>query len=115
MTHHSDRGVQYGSNAYVARLESIHSCISMTEDYNPTDNAIAERVNGIIKQEWLYHMKRPKDLDDARCIIAGIIDFYNNKRPHMSKRHAYAKTNEGKALQCGIRVSVLFMVLNFVS
>ena len=84
MTHHSDRGVQYCSNAYVARLESIHSCISMTEDYNPTDNAIAERVNGIIKQEWLYQMKRPKNLDDARCIIAGIIDFYNNKRPHMS-------------------------------
>lgn len=84
MTHHSDRGVQYCSNAYVARLESIHSGISMTEDYNPTDNAIAERVNGIIKQEWLYHMKRPKNLDDARCTIAGIIDFYNNKRPHMS-------------------------------
>ena len=56
----------------------------MTEGYNPTENAIAERVNGIIKQEWLYHMKRPKNLDDARCIIAGIIDFYNNKRPHMS-------------------------------
>ncbi|MES5167282.1 integrase core domain-containing protein [Prevotella melaninogenica] len=84
MTHHSDRGGQYCSNAYVARLESIHSCISMTEDYNPTDNAIAERVNGIIKQEWLYHMKRPKNIDDARCIIAGIIDFYNNKRLHMS-------------------------------
>ena len=56
----------------------------MTEDYKPTDNAIAERVNGIIKEEWLYHMKRPKDLEDARRIIADIIDFYNNRRPHMS-------------------------------
>ena len=38
----------------------------MTEDYKPTDNAIAERVNGIIKQEWLYRMKRPSDVVAAR-------------------------------------------------
>ena len=56
----------------------------MTEDYKPTDNAIAERVNGIIKQEWLYRMKRPKNLNDANRIIRNIIYFYNNKRPHMS-------------------------------
>ena len=56
----------------------------MTEDYKPTDNAIAERVNGIIKQEWLYRMKRPKDLEEAQNIIRDIVDFYNNKRPHMS-------------------------------
>ena len=71
----------------------------MTEDYKPTDNAIAERVNGIIKQEWLYRMKRPKNLDDACRIIRDIIDIYNNKRPHMSngmmtpvqKRESYTK------------------------
>lgn len=84
MTHHSARGSQYCCNAYVVRLNEIHASISMTEDHKPTDNAIAERVNGIIKEEWLYHMKRPKNLEDARRIIAGIIDFYNNKRPHMS-------------------------------
>lgn len=56
----------------------------MTEDYKPTDNAIAERVNGIIKQEWLYRMKRPKDLKHAQKIMADIIAFYNNRRPHMS-------------------------------
>ena len=84
LTHHSDRGSQYCSNAYVDLLKSVHASISMTEDYKPTDNAIAERVNGIIKQEWLYRMKRPKDLEDARTIIRDIIDFYNNKRPHMS-------------------------------
>ena len=84
LTHHSDRGAQYCCNAYVARLKEINASISMTEDYKPTDNAIAERVNGIIKEEWLYHMKRPKDLEDARRIIADIIDFYNNRRPHMS-------------------------------
>ena len=62
LTHHSDRGSQYCCNAYVARLKEIHASISMTEDYKPTDNAIAERVNGIIKEEWLYHMKRPRTL-----------------------------------------------------
>ena len=81
-------------------LKSINAAISMTEDYKPTDNAIAERVNGIIKQEWLYRMKRPENLDEARRIISDIIGFYNNKRPHMSngmktpvqKRLEYNKT-----------------------
>ena len=84
LIHHSDRGSQYCSNAYVEMLKSIKASISMTEDYKPTDNAIAERVNGIIKQEWLYRMKRPKDLEEAQNIIRDIVDFYNNKRPHMS-------------------------------
>ena len=84
LIHHSDRGSQYCCNAYVERLNSISATISMTEDYKPTDNAIAERVNGIIKQEWLYRMDRPKNLEDARKIISSIINFYNNKRPHMS-------------------------------
>lgn len=100
LIHHSDRGSQYCSNAYVDMLKSINAAISMTEDYKPTDNAIAERVNGIIKQEWLYRMKRPENLDEARRIISDIIDFYNNKRPHMSngmktpvqKRLEYNKT-----------------------
>jgi transposase InsO family protein len=55
----------------------------MTEDYCPTDNALAERVNGIIKQEWLYRMKRPKGTREARELIRSIVDFYNNRRPHM--------------------------------
>ena len=42
------------------------------------------RVNGIIKQEWLYRMKRPEDIREARKAIGGIITFYNTKRPHMS-------------------------------
>lgn len=88
LIHHSDRGSQYCCNDYIARLESIHAAISMTEDYKPTDNAIAERVNGIIKQEWLYRMKRPKDKDEAQKILADIIRFYNNNRPHLN--------NEGK-------------------
>ena len=88
LIHHSDRGSQYCCNAYIELLNSIHASISMTEDYCPTDNAIAERVNGIIKQEWLYRIRRPKDRSEAQKIICGIIDFYNNKRSHLS--------NEGK-------------------
>ena len=49
--HHSDRGVQYCCDAYVATLKGHGIAISMTEDYKPTDNAIAERINGIIKTE----------------------------------------------------------------
>lgn len=84
LVHHSDRGSQYCCNAYVARLNEIHASISMTEDYKPTDNAIAERVNGIIKQEWLYRMKRPANRQEAEVLVRGIVEFYNNKRPHMS-------------------------------
>ena len=84
LIHHSDRGSQYCCNRYVDRLKEMQIAISMTEDSNPTDNAIAERVNGIIKQEWLYRQKRPKDIVEARSKIAEIIDFYNNVRPHMS-------------------------------
>lgn len=84
LIHHSDRGSQYCCNLYVERLKEVGASISMTEDGNPTDNAIAERMNGIIKQEWLYKMKRPKDMQQAQSIMEGIVDFYNNKRPHMS-------------------------------
>ena len=86
LIHHSDRGVQYCCNLYIEHLKAINATISMTEDYKPTDNAIAERVNGIIKQEWLYKMKRPHDLEEARRLITSIIEFYNNKRPHRSNR-----------------------------
>ncbi len=84
LIHHSDRGSQYCCNMYIDRLKSIGAQISMTEDYKPTDNAIAERVNGIIKQEWLYRMGRPQNMESAKELVDAIIKFYNNKRPHMS-------------------------------
>lgn len=84
LIHHSDRGAQYCCNRYVERLQELKITISMTEDDNPTDNAIAERVNGIIKQEWLYRMKRPANIKQARTLIKQIIEFYNTRRPHMS-------------------------------
>lgn len=84
LIHHSDRGSQYCCNQYIERLKEVGARISMTEDGNPTDNAIAERINGIIKQEWLYKMKRPRNIEQERLLIERIVEFYNNKRPHMA-------------------------------
>ena len=55
----------------------------MTEDYKPTHNAIAERVNGIIKVEWIYRQPRFKSRKDALEKLTRIIDFYNKRRPRM--------------------------------
>lgn len=84
LIHHSDRGSQYCCNRYVSKLLAKNISISMTEDGNPRENAVAERINGILKQEWIYRMKRFKDFEDAKIRIKEIIEFYNNKRPHMS-------------------------------
>ena len=81
---HSDRGVQYCCNDYVNELNNYHITISMTEDYKPTDNGIAERVNGIIKSEKLYREPIYKTIEEARKGIGKFISFYNNRRPHMS-------------------------------
>ena len=55
LTHHSDRGLQYCSMEYVSLLQEKQIKISMTESGDPRDNAIAERVNGILKEEFLKH------------------------------------------------------------
>jgi len=84
LIHHSDRGVQYCCDAYVALLHTYNITISMTEDYKPTDNAIAERINGIVKVESVYRQKRLPSFGYARDFIPRYIHFYNNRRPHMS-------------------------------
>lgn len=84
LIHHSDRGVQYCCDEYVETLRKHHIRISMTEDSNPTDNAIAERANGIIKGEGVYPREPFNSLEHARNVIERYIHFYNNRRPHMS-------------------------------
>ena len=83
LIHHSDRGVQYCCDDYVKMLREHHITISMTEDYNPTDNAIAERSNGIIKVESVYRT-RFNSFEHAYRVIERFIHFYNYHRPHMS-------------------------------
>lgn len=84
LVHHSDRGVQYCCDDYVTMLKAHDIAISMTEDYKPTDNAIAERVNGIIKEECVYRQPRFNSTGHARNAISRFIRFYNHHRPHMS-------------------------------
>ena len=83
LIHHSDRGVQYASYAYTDILRKHHIKISMTECGDPKDNAVAERVNGIVKNELLQGMSF-FSIQEVRKALKVAIDFYNNERPHMS-------------------------------
>jgi transposase InsO family protein len=83
LIHHSDRGVQYASYAYTDILRKHNIKISMTECGDPKDNAVAERVNGIVKNELLQGMSF-FSIQEVRKALKVAIDFYNNERPHMS-------------------------------
>lgn len=81
LIHHSDRGLQYYSAAYMKVLgRGIR--ISMTEKSDPLENAIAERVNGILKQELLD--KHFESFREARAKIDAAVSTYNHVRPHLS-------------------------------
>jgi transposase InsO family protein len=82
LIHHSDRGSQYCSDGYISLLKSGTIDISMTQSGNPRDNAIAERVNGIIKQELLEEVY--PNIKQAQCSAVIAIDTYNRIRPHSS-------------------------------
>ncbi|MDW3190959.1 MAG: IS3 family transposase [Cytophagales bacterium] len=83
LIHHSDRGIQYCSSVYVSLLKKHGIIISMTENGDPLENAIAERVNGIIKNEYLdgYEVNT---LHVAKQLLDRVIEVYNDERPHMS-------------------------------
>lgn len=83
LIHHSDRGVQYCCDDYVNKLHEYDISISMTEDYKPTGNAVAERVNGILKAERV-NRRLFGTTEEARDVIGRYIHFYNHFRPHMS-------------------------------
>jgi len=81
--HHSDRGIQYCAFEYISLLKDQQMRISMSEPNSPTQNAIAERVNGILKTEWIYYTTYTTH-EQAQKEIAGIIKIYNQERPHSS-------------------------------
>jgi putative transposase len=98
LIHHSDRGIQYCCEAYVAILQKNNIRISMTQSGSPYDNAIAERINGILK----HHMglnrtfKNYAQAVEATCIA---VDAYNRLRPHMSLNNLTpGKAHETKQL-----------------
>lgn len=83
LTHHSDRGIQYCCHDYVNYLKSESIAISMTQNGDPYENAIAERVNGILKGEYSLNQTF-EDYYQANEVVKQAVNLYNNKRPHSS-------------------------------
>jgi transposase InsO family protein len=83
LVHHSDRGIQYCSKEYVAELKKREIRISMTEENHCYENAIAERVNGILKDEF-YLDQCFVNTYNASVATKNAISIYNNKRLHLS-------------------------------
>ncbi len=83
LIHHSDRGLQYCCDEYQRVLTKQQVRCSMTESYDPYSNAVAERVNGILKQEFMLE-DYPRRLPVMQELVKNSIKIYNAKRPHWS-------------------------------
>jgi transposase InsO family protein len=83
LIHHSDRGIQYCSLDYVNILKQNNIKISMTENGDPLENPVAERINGILKEEYLRHYPLT-NLNQVVELVADIVNRYNRLRPHQS-------------------------------
>ena len=83
LVHHSDRGVQYCSDEYVNLLQKNNIQISMTQSGDPLENAMAERINGILKEEYLQFYD-VENIEQATAYLKHAVDLYNNDRPHLS-------------------------------
>jgi transposase InsO family protein len=83
LIHHSDRGLQYCANDYQSILNKNGILTSMTQNSDPYENAVAERINGILKQEFMID-KYNQDLDVMKRIVKEAINTYNVQRPHYS-------------------------------
>ena len=100
--HHSDRGSQYASDAYQAALKKAQLRGSMTDGYDCYQNALAERVNGILKDEFLFVL--PDNLAQARLLVDQAVHLYNEERPHLALNyltpnqvHQQGKSPAGKS------------------
>jgi putative transposase len=82
LIHHSDRGAQYCSSEYQKVLSDNGIRPSMTDGYDCYQNALAERINGILKQEFLLY--RCKSFDDLKVLVEQSVSIYNRLRPHLS-------------------------------
>lgn len=102
LIHHSDRGLQYCSSVYQAILKKNKVTASMTDGYDCYQNAMAERINGILKQEFLFN--KCNNYQDLKCLIKQSVHIYNNKRPHLALKmktpnfiHRKQKTDRRKS------------------
>ena len=100
--HHSDRGIQYCCHEYTKLLNKNKMLISMTENGDPLENPIAERVNKTIKEEFTEEKTLSfESIGKAKLAIPKYVRFYNEKRPHRSidmltPNQAYSMTGEIK-------------------
>lgn len=85
LIHHSDRGIQYCSSYYQQIHEKHGITCSMTDGYDCYQNALAERVNGILKNEFL--LQTPKNLEEAVQMVKESIHIYNHERPHLALKY----------------------------
>lgn len=85
LVHHSDRGIQYCSALYQGLHERHQVRCSMTDGYDCYQNALAERVNGILKTEFLP--ERFEDLEQARKLVDEAVRIYNTERPHLALKY----------------------------
>ena len=109
--HHSDRGSQYASDAYQAALKKAKLRCSMTDGYDCYQNALAERVNGILKDEFLFVL--PDDGALARLLVDQAVHLYNEERPHLALNyltpnqvHQQGKSPVGKSERGPCLISV---------
>ena len=86
LIHHSDRGLQYCSDEYQKILEKNNIKCSMTQNSDPYENAVAERINGILKQEFNID-KFDVETKIKRKIVEESIEIYNELRPHFSNHY----------------------------
>jgi len=100
LIHHSDRGLQYCSNDYQHVLNKERIIPSMTESYDPYANAIAERVNGILKQEFLLEDYQV-NIQTMKLIVKDAVRIYNTRRPHWS---CHMKTPEEMHQQNNLKI-----------
>lgn len=82
LIHHSDRGLQYASEIYQSKLRNNKVIPSMTDGYDCYQNALAERINGILKQEFL--VEKCNNINELKVLIDESIVRYNSVRPHLS-------------------------------
>jgi putative transposase len=83
LIHHSDRGLQYCADQYQNVLDKNNILCSMTQNSDPYENAVAERINGILKQEFMID-EYEQNVEITRIIVKEAVEIYNQNRPHFS-------------------------------
>lgn len=80
--HHSDRGLQFAASVFQEKLKQKGMLCSMTDGYDCYQNALAERMNGVLKQEFLFIPCN--NYEELKRVVAESIEIYNSERPHSS-------------------------------